>query len=289
MDSKVTAAFKGHVILDRLITKHKCIVIIITFIAITSLYKHVCAQKLPNKQERSVWAPSNIKIDGKLDEWGNKFEAYNHATGVFYAISNDKNNLYLIIRSRDDNTTDKINAGGITVNVRSLHKNSKAGISITYGAIPAKSRFKIVTLKRDTAIDHLVDINKEVTNVDNTIEVKNFDSIPDGRLSIYNQYQLKAATLYNDKHTYSFELCVPLKYIISDFIGSLDINYMVQLNGEDFNSNNMAVSVNGQVQETLSPETKAMINSIIATSSKANSLRELMSPTNFSGIYTLAK
>ena len=57
------------------------------------------AQKLPNVQQASLRAPENVKVDGKPTEWGDKLQAYNKATDVFYTIANDYNNLYLIIQT----------------------------------------------------------------------------------------------------------------------------------------------------------------------------------------------
>src|SRR5471030_539366 len=52
------------------------------------------AKKLPDIQPTDLYAPSNIKIDGKTTEWEDKFQAYNRATDVFYTVANDNNNFY---------------------------------------------------------------------------------------------------------------------------------------------------------------------------------------------------
>jgi len=75
----------------------------------TSVY----SQKLNTVQQGSVWAPANIKIDAKLKEWDDTFQAYNKVTEVFYTVSNDDKNLYLVIKSTDPINNNKIIAGGI--------------------------------------------------------------------------------------------------------------------------------------------------------------------------------
>ena len=82
------------------------------------------AQKLPNVQQISVRTPENIKIDGKPTEWNNKFQAYNHATSLFYTISNDDENLYLTIQANDMETLIKITGAGIVFN---LNAGGKVG------------------------------------------------------------------------------------------------------------------------------------------------------------------
>jgi len=80
------------------------------------------AQKLPNKQEASLRAPANIKIDGQATEWNNKYQAYNNATEVFYTIANDDDNLYLIIHARKSRIIEKMMEGGISFTVSPTNK-----------------------------------------------------------------------------------------------------------------------------------------------------------------------
>ena len=70
------------------------------------------AQGLPKVQQESIYAPANIKIDGKALEWGDKFQAYNVSNHLFYTLSNDDKNLYLIVFATDNATSSKIIYGG---------------------------------------------------------------------------------------------------------------------------------------------------------------------------------
>jgi len=80
--------------------------LIITFL-LAMLVLGSNAQKLPAVQKESVWAPITVKIDGKAAEWGNKFQAYNSSTEIYYTISNDDNNLYLAIKAVDPDIINK--------------------------------------------------------------------------------------------------------------------------------------------------------------------------------------
>ena len=60
------------------------------------------AQKLPKVQRASLYAPENIKVDGMLNEWDDKLQAYNYATDVYYTISNDDKNLYITLKATKD-------------------------------------------------------------------------------------------------------------------------------------------------------------------------------------------
>jgi len=99
------------------------------------------AQKLPNVQTASLRAPANTKIDGKPTEWDNKFQAYNHATEVYYTLANDDDKLYLVVQATDRQIINKIIGGGVTFTVqKSGKKNDKGGISITYPLFAPRDR-----------------------------------------------------------------------------------------------------------------------------------------------------
>src|SRR4051812_36675737 len=90
------------------------------------------AQKTTNVQEAAVWVPDNIKVDGKLNEWNDSFQAFNKATQVYYTLANDGKNLYLAIKSVNQNTANKIVAGGINLTINTAGKKSdKDAVVIT--------------------------------------------------------------------------------------------------------------------------------------------------------------
>src|SRR5260221_3908569 len=76
------------------------------------------AQKLPKVQRISVRAPKNIKIDGTSREWENDtFRAYNASDRIYYTMSNDDHNLYLIVRATGVFEDDKVIRGGVTLTI----------------------------------------------------------------------------------------------------------------------------------------------------------------------------
>src|SRR5476651_2358683 len=96
------------------------------------------AQKLPAKQEISLRVPAGIKIDGKATEWDNKFQAYNNATELFYTLSNDDDNLYLIVQITKPRVIEKVLNVGITLTINGAgKKDDKApeNISIQFPLI----------------------------------------------------------------------------------------------------------------------------------------------------------
>lgn len=101
----------------------------------------VNAQKLPNVQQKSLRAPANVKVDGKATEWDDTFQAYNHATDIFYSMANDDDKLYLVVQASDKQIINKIIGGGVELTIqKSGKKNDKDGITITYPLFDPKDR-----------------------------------------------------------------------------------------------------------------------------------------------------
>ncbi|CAF1654675.1 unnamed protein product, partial [Didymodactylos carnosus] len=91
------------------------------------------AQKLPTVQAVSLRAPASIKIDGKANEWDDKFQAYNKNIEAFYTISNDDEMLYLTVKATTHDIADKIIRGGLTLIIdHTVKKNDPEAVSITY-------------------------------------------------------------------------------------------------------------------------------------------------------------
>ena len=114
------------------------------------------AQKLPNKQEVSIYAPADIKIDGKANEWNNNYQAYNSATEIFYTIANDDENLYLIIHATKSRIMEKIIEGGVSFTVRGQDKNSPMILFPLLSMNKARSILLIAgkTLSEDMTSEH---------------------------------------------------------------------------------------------------------------------------------------
>src|SRR5476651_245369 len=102
------------------------------------LFGDVCyAQNLPKIQNVSLWAPVPVKIDGKVNEWGDRFMAYNNHIEAYYIIANDNDNLYLVVHSANAVITQKLTVGGVVFTVNASKKTVKGGVVITYPVIGA--------------------------------------------------------------------------------------------------------------------------------------------------------
>ena len=166
-----------------------------TFLLLSALtFLQVSAQKLPQVQQVSLRAPANVKVDGKATEWYNTYQAYNPATEIFYTISNDDENLYLITYVDSKEVLFfKVMTGGINFQI----EGGDHELSFCYPAFnnppPKFSRLQngqVFTGKEDYPL--IVKNNKLFADNAKVIEVIGIDGITDP-VSIYNEYGISVA------------------------------------------------------------------------------------------------
>jgi len=254
------------------------------------------AQKLPNVQMGNLCAPDNIKIDGKATEWGNKFQAYNRATNVFYTIANDNDNLYLVMHTNDPDELVKITNRGITLNINKTgKKNDEDALSITYpifetghkpyiqfAGITAMPRYQREAMDRNRDSVSKV-ANKKLHDNEKYIRTSGVSGV-DTLLSIYNREGIMAAEAFDSTMTYTYELAISLKHLKLPANENKPFAYHIILPGitnDDFGFK-MTTDADGHFVLSAAPGAAGAIP-------KKEHLDATHSTTDFWGEYVLAK
>jgi hypothetical protein len=253
------------------------------------------AQKLPNVQQVSLRAPTNVKIDGKPTEWGDKLQAYNKGTGLYYTMANDDTNLYLIIKTDDVDALVKITNRGLVFNINKHgRKEDKDVISFCYPVFDIENK-PYISFKNKITINPKVaktvsdadsamrSSNKRINDRAKFIKVSGLPAI-DSMLSIYNDKGIAAAQLFDNTMTYTYEFVVPLTLLRSggSDVSKFSYHIIVPATTEnDFmivkrGSNGMPTSI------IVRPGAGGTIPS-------QEHLAATLSTTDFLGEYTLAK
>lgn len=215
----------------------------IVFTAFTLLFAaNIIAQKLPNKQQVSFRAPAKLKIDGIATEWGDKLQAYNKSTQIFYAISNDDKNLYLIVQAKYEEIISKIIRRGITLIVNhTVNKKDPQPVTITYPILRGSDMSRVANAiagkfykQPDTSYKPatVTAINNRLDAGAKTIIVKGIKALDSDTLSVYNTDGIKAAGQFDSKMLYNYELAIPIKYLDLPNNGNNPFSYQLKINGE---------------------------------------------------------
>ena len=239
---------------------------------------------------KSLWAPEGIKIDGKPLEWNNKYEGYNSVNHLFYTVSNDSENLYLIIHTTESNTINKIYVGGVSFIVMPFKNSNSQQVSLTY-PIKANNNGVYLHAKHDydeykkdsiTNSQKIIDLielkNQQFESSYKEIMVNGVKSLNDPVISIYNDEGIKVISSFDNSFSYTCEIALPLKYlqdVLSNSNGKL--KYTIRLNGLYREGSTHPVP---PTPHTFRPDGSEFID--------MNQLY-VSSPTDFSGEYFLAK
>ena len=246
------------------------------------------AQKLPTIQTTGVYAPADVKIDGKPTEW-KQFQAYNKTTHIYYTVANDANNLYLIVQATEIPDVQKIIAGGLTLTIKNSDKNSTVTpVAIAFPRMYAKDFVPINSKIKNEQTDmdaELPGMNKQLTDNAQFIQVAGIKEVTDTLISVYNDQGIRAVSLLNNKKTYTYELALPLKYVQQAIGGDGSFAYNIKLNGR-LNALKMPAPSAGATNVM-----KVVVVGGYGTPDPAAiaAMHDLNEPTDFSGTYTLAK
>lgn len=256
----------------------------------------VSAQKLSDVQEGSLLV-SKIKVDGNPNDWTTPLKAFNKSTGLHYTIANDDKRLYIIIQASEINTTRKILMGGITFSINADGKKKSAELaSLTYPVITGNSRrsamggggqrtfgnYQTMTQEQRDSMQHA--FGQRQLEAAKDIKIHGFKTVTDTLISIYNEYSIKAIASLNATGTYTYEIAVPLALLPVDT--SKEFGYNIKVNGlqmRNFNAGNST----SRVSSGNSGSRPA--GGFSGGGRGGFDFQDLMTPTDFSGKYTLAK
>ena len=264
------------------------------FLSIVLFFGSAHAQKLPNVQLVSLRAPANVKIDGKLTEWG-ELKAYNKTCEIFYSIANDNENLYLTVQATDEQIIGKIVGGGIAFTINnSGNKKGKTDAVVTFPLyVEGKSNpylmlGSIKEIKRDAAnssflLDSLKNsANNKIKSSFKFIGTSGLKDINAEAISVYNTEGISVAAMLDDKLYYNFELAVPLKLIVGNLTPK-SFTYNIRLNGPAFGGSDLKLVRDRFLTFTGRDGKNYMMDDASPRS------WSLASPSDFWGEYTLAK
>lgn len=181
----------------------------------------VCKAYTQTKLPNQYLTPPIVKIDGKLNEWKDGKLIYVKNMNIFYMMTNDDENLYLIIKSKNSTNNLKINGGGISFIVS--RPNNKNACIVTFPVVDKEQLKKQMISqkvqneksgKKDVAVNPLAaaSLKKQAVAAMKEIKVSGFKEIQDTLISIYNDNRIRAAIDYDDEDL-GYEMSIPLKLL----------------------------------------------------------------------------
>ncbi|HTH81693.1 MAG TPA: hypothetical protein VL490_02085 [Mucilaginibacter sp.] len=165
-------------------------------------------------------APAHVVIDGDIKEWGDSLNYFNDATRLFYTLANDKDNLYLVVKTNDPATQAKILSSGIAFGIDTKGRK-KDTYSITF---PVQEQYGLNTQGgSDKKLEaHLTKLRR--------MKVDGFKDVDNDLITLQNTYGFNTAINYDEKGFLVYEEVIPLKLFHADDLMAKEWAFNIKVN-----------------------------------------------------------
>ncbi|MEI8279770.1 MAG: hypothetical protein WCG87_08385, partial [Bacteroidota bacterium] len=163
------------------------------------------------KRVSGIWQSLPITVDGDSKDWPSPYPSYDSKAMVGYAVTNDKNNVYLTIEAGDEATQTKILRAGMTIWIDGTG-NKDQTMAIHY---PVENNTSPVKMKKAPDGMHMSDSGMmRRMAMDNTREfsVEGFKNC-NGPLVVgkENACGIQVKIGYDEYHELIWEAAIPFK------------------------------------------------------------------------------
>lgn len=154
------------------------------------------------------WAKGTLQIDGNLADWGDSLRYYHESTRFSFNIANNKDVIYLAIKSQDKQNLSRILARGISFSVNTEAKK-KAGPTIIFPVVERRQPVKSAKPQTESKEKR----QSEILSAIQKINVTGFTEILDGSISMSNSYGISAAAGFDKQNNLVLEIAIPLQLL----------------------------------------------------------------------------
>ena len=198
---------------------------IIFFLVAIAIVSTSSAQK-KGEIHKNLYLNNDFSIDGKLNEWSDSLQNTNSQSKLSYVVANNDTALYVAVKTSDPNTIRKILIHGFTFMINKSAKKTPGPAVI----FPYVDRTDFgANQPKPTGTP--VKMNQHVLSQVRGVVTRDFKGIIDGKVSLQNEYGIKAASSIDDKNVFRYELSIPLAHLElnKDFAEAL--SYQFRING----------------------------------------------------------
>ncbi len=167
---------------------------------------HLAFVGVSNAQNNTLMLKSpsgSVTIDGDRKEWGDSLNYYNPENKLNYTIANDKQNIYLVIKTKDIEQQANILNSGVTFGIDTKGRK-RSSFTLTFPvAGQSMRRPGKPTLEENILKAKYLALRK--------IKVDGFKDIDEEELAVNNSYGIKAAINIDNEGTLVYEQAIPLE------------------------------------------------------------------------------
>jgi len=169
-------------------------------------------------------APAHVTIDGNTAEWGDSLSYYNSQTQLNYTLANDKDNLYLVLKTQDLKQQANILSWGVTLGIDTKgHK--KPSYSVTF---PVQEQDSPEPAENNT--DKEKKYEASLTKL-KRIKADGFKDVENDVFTLQNTYGFRVAIDYDAQGALVYEEVIPLSLFHADEMKKNEWAFNIKING----------------------------------------------------------
>lgn len=166
---------------------------------------------------------TTVTIDGINKEWGDELAYYNADRKIHYTISNDKDNLYLVIKTNDERQLNNILLSGVTFAIDTKgRKKSTYAVTFPVKDFTTTNNSSFKTLEEKRAMSTATKLKKT--------GVKGFKDIYEDEIYAGNVYKIQTAINFDDNGYLVYEEAIPLSFFKAEELANSEWAYNIKLN-----------------------------------------------------------
>ena len=166
----------------------------------------------------SVWSATPRVIDGNADDWKQPFRYYDSKSKMEFSFSNDVGNLYIVIKTSDNQTQRAIIRNGIQLWLDGTGKKAaNTGIMFPLKAQIGKAKKDEAHTDEMTTAHKLemAERNRRLMEQLSAMKVSGFATIPSSIIPLQNEYGLTAAIAIDSLQQMTVEYKISLHTFIA--------------------------------------------------------------------------
>ena len=204
------------------INLNKLLIVLINKYLIMRISKHIlfillivilvsCSQ---NMTPQGHYQSTQIVVDGNTNDWTLPLRLSNKDYTLSYNISNDNNNIYIIVMSKDEHIQQRILKSGLTIYFDPKGENNKT-ISLTYPEKKTSSNSNGNPTNYDS-LSKVNTLNLLVLNSD-AYDAEGFYTVENGQYAVNDKKnKIRMALKASIDSGLVYEIAIPISYVLEN-------------------------------------------------------------------------
>ena len=183
-----------------------------TFLALFALTFSLFAQ---SDVSRSRWKTQDIKVDGNDKDWGKTLNFFDSGSGLWYAISNDNQNLYMVFSVSDQMKMRKLIRSGWSIELSSKEKKRKFKTMLSFPAVQMRGKgFQPGT----NEMENRAEANLMIKDYESQMPALTLNGFLSGQseLKLNDHKDIQVAIGANSEQNLIYEIAIPLKDLMPE-------------------------------------------------------------------------